>query len=104
MEKEKVDNEQLQQKGKKDKVNFKVQKNTYFKTEGYTDSEGVKNLLELDLKTYRQKGAEDRYLSIIISVMGPKEGDEKLDIPYEISSEEEFNEFKKFICTLNWND
>jgi len=61
--------------------------------------------MEIDLVTFREKGAETRYISIMFSGMNIKE-----DPPtpqnafFNIENREEFNLFKAFVANLSWDD
>ena len=76
---------------------------TYFYFE--TDEEEV---MEMDLITYREKGAETRYLAL--SIFGTEVSTDpakQLTIQHTsltIRSKEEFEKLKAFISQLNWND
>jgi hypothetical protein len=67
--------------------------------------------VEVDLKAFREKGVMMRFVALsVIGVLTEEqlqEAREKnglVNVAMNISSEEQFEKFKKFIANLNWND
>ena len=73
---------------------------TYF---CYQDEQGGN--LEIDLITFREKGIETRYLSLLFSGQDVRQNP---PVPQEaflnIESKEEFERIKEFFAQLNWED
>jgi hypothetical protein len=62
--------------------------------------------IEFDLVSFRQKGEERRYAHInLVGFSETESGAEEPSRAYvNLSNKEDFESFKKFISTLNWND
>jgi hypothetical protein len=62
--------------------------------------------LEFDLVTFREKGAETRYISVIVHGFSIPDNQNEESKPtrtqINISTEEQFLAFKKFIQQLDW--
>ena len=62
--------------------------------------------LEFDLVTFREKGTETRYISVIVHGFSIPENQNEESKPtrtqINISTEEQFLAFKKFIQQLDW--
>jgi len=61
----------------------------------------VSGIIESDLISFREKGYENRYLSIKTIGVGEDGNQSTTTITL---AEEDFNIFKEFISKLNWND
>jgi len=73
---------------------------TYF---SYEDDGG--GSLEVDLITFREKGIETRYLSLLFSGMDVRQNPPTPQQAYlNIESKEEFERFKAFFAQLDWED
>ena len=59
-------------------------------------------MLEIDLRSIKQKGTEERYLSL--KVVGFDEQQEIATSEMMLLNEELFNKLKEFFSKLNWND
>lgn len=67
--------------------------------------------IESDLQIYKEKGVETRFVSFsILSMMDEKQLQEVKNrngmayLTMMMTSEEQFNRFKEFVASLNWND
>jgi hypothetical protein len=67
--------------------------------------------IETDLQSYKEKGTETRFVSFsVLSLLDEKQIEEikarngVANLTMIMTSEEQFNSFKKFIASLNWND
>ena len=61
--------------------------------------------LEIDLKTYRERGEEIRYVSILFSGFDVREEEQKRqEAFFNITSKEDFEIIKDFFSKLNWED
>lgn len=67
--------------------------------------------IETDLQSYKEKGTETRFVSFsVLSLMDDKQLEEikarngVANLTMIMTSEEQFNKFKQFIASLNWND
>jgi len=73
---------------------------TYF---SYEDEAGGN--LEVDLITFREKGIETRYLSMLFSGFDVRQNPPTPQQAYlNIESKEEFERFKSFFAQLDWED
>ena len=59
-------------------------------------------IIEVDLRSMKQKGTEDRYLSF--KVVGFDDKNEVSHSEMFLLNEEQFKKLKEFIIKLNWND
>lgn len=79
------------------------QNGTYCRTGSFENG-----FIETDLKIVKQKGVEERCVSFTIinqaEVAEVFEANNLILLKMEMSSEEQFNNFKKFVASLNWND
>lgn len=79
------------------------QNGTYCRTGNFENG-----FIETDLKIVKQKGVEERCVSF--TVINRAETAELYEenglvvLKMEITSEEQFNNFKKFVASLEWND
>lgn len=76
--------------------------NTYIRMETKNPDGQVSGVLEIDLISFRERGQESRYLSIIAVGVG-QDGNQS-DTTISIDNEEDFKRFKEFVSRLNWND
>jgi len=61
--------------------------------------------MEIDLVTFRERGAETRYIAIAFSGLNIKaDPPVQQEAFFNIETEVEFNKLKDFISSLNWND
>lgn len=62
--------------------------------------------IEFDLVSFRQKGEERRYAHInLVGFVDTEGGAEETSRAYvNLSNREDFEKFKQFISSLNWND
>jgi hypothetical protein len=64
--------------------------------------------IETDLKIVKQKGIEERCVSFTVINQAEKaeiyEENNLIVLKMEMSSEDQFNSFKKFVASLEWND
>jgi hypothetical protein len=73
---------------------------TYF---SYQDDEGGN--LEVDLITFREKGVETRYLSMVFSGLDVRQDPPSPQTAFlNIESREEFERIKAFFAQLDWED
>jgi hypothetical protein len=80
------------------------EKETYLKLVSKED-EQVISALEIDLKTYRERGEEVRYVSILFSGFDSREDPPKpQEAFFNITSKEDFEFIKNFFSKLNWED
>lgn len=80
------------------------QKETYLKLVNKEGDEALATL-EIDLKTYRERGEEVRYVSILFSGLDTREETPKpQEAFFNITSKEDFNFIKDFWSKLNWED
>lgn len=79
------------------------QNGTYCRTGNFENG-----FIETDLKIVKQKGVEERCVSFTIinqaEVAELYEENNLVVLKMEMSSEEQFNNFKKFVANLEWND
>lgn len=75
---------------------------TYIKLESKSDTNEITGIFEVDLISFREKGVEDRYLTISTATSG--ESGQRINASFYVNNEEDFNRFKDFISNLNWND
>lgn len=79
------------------------QNGTYCRTGNFENG-----FIETDLKIVKQKGIEERCVSFTIinkaEVAELYEENNLVVLKMEMSSEEQFNNFKKFVASLEWND
>lgn len=59
-------------------------------------------MLEIDLRSIKQKGTEERYLSL--KVVGFDEQQQVATSEMMLLNEELFKKLKEFLSKLNWND
>jgi len=75
---------------------------TYVRLETKNKEEQISGIIELDLISFREKGEENRYLSLETTGVGAD--GVQLKTSLAIDNEKDFNMFKNFISNLNWND
>lgn len=75
---------------------------TFIRLETKNTNGEVSGIIEVDLISFRERGQENRYLSI--DVVGASQDGNQSNTNIAISNEQDFNAFKEFISNLNWND
>jgi hypothetical protein len=102
---------QMKQTKNNKQTNINIDSQTYaFEQNGtYCRTGNFENgFIETDLKIVKQKGVEERCVSFTIinqaEVAELYEDNNLIVLKMEMSSEEQFNNFKKFVASLEWND